>query len=233
MLRRRFLIGLGTLLALLAVVAGVLYWLVRHVPEVYEQAAVPAGPERVSLAGQFISQAALLQNWRKNKDDPRYADEHEFLVTDKQVNSYVAEDGALLGLPGEVKEPRIIFRKGGFTLAFRYGEGFFSAVVSVEVQCWISKQEPNAIVMQIDRLRIGAIPLSPKLLQTFVADSVRDKNTDVQWFRNQGKPVAVFRLQSNKREPEYVIDALDLADGSLAIKCRRNDSDARKTTPGK
>jgi len=225
MLRRRFLVGLITLSVLCAGLGGALWWLLGHVPEAYEQAAMPAGPERTSLAGQFLSQVSQLANWVRNRDDPRYLDECETLLTDKQINSYLAEDGSLFrALPAEIQDPRVVFHKGGFTIAFSYRLWFLSTVISLDAKSWISKQEPNVVVVEIERLRAGAIPLSPKMMQEFLSDAVRKQGTDIQWFRNQGNPVAVIRLQANKRSPDFLLDELELAAGSLTLKCRRPET---------
>jgi hypothetical protein len=225
-LRRKSVI-VGTILFVL-LVGGVLlsvFLLVRHEPESYVLTYVAPGPERLQASKKFERKAVDLSSQIANYFDWKV----EF--TEEEVNSYLAEDFLRLrpiDMPNDVSEPRIAFRDGKFCVAFRYGNGVASSVVSLEARVWVSQYEPNVLLIQIEELRAGALPLTTKFLQQHLRESADGLNIDLQWYRNEGYPVVLLRFQSNRREPTIRFDELQLHSGKLYVKGRSLDPDLRR-----
>src|SRR5205823_4324357 len=112
---------------------------------------------------------------------------------------------------------RLSFREGRILLAFRYTEAGIQSVVSVETKVWISPAEPNTIAVEIERVRAGAIPLSHKLVQEVFTETARVLNMDVQWYRHGSNPVALLRLEADKRDPTFEVRTLELRNGSMFV----------------
>jgi hypothetical protein len=203
---------------------AVLYALLRHEPNFYRQSAVPPGAARQQQSKAFETQAFDL--YREINNDLDW----QAKFTEMQVNSWLAEDfirsNLAQQLPAGVSEPRIAFRPGRVLLAFRYGDGTWDTVVSVEAKVWVPKQEPNVVALQIEDLRAGAMPIAVKVLQDELTEGARQQNIDVQWYRHEGKPVAILRFQADRREPSLQLDELEVGDGYLFVKGRSVDPDA-------
>ncbi len=218
---------IGTLLFVLLVGGALLslYVLLRHEPEAYVQAQVEPGPRRQQASKKFERKAIDLSSSIANYID------WEMQLTDTEINSYLAEDFLRMrpiDLPDDVSEPRVAFRDGKLCVAFRYGRGAASSVVSMEARVWVSQYEPNVLLIQIEQLRAGALPLTTKFLQERLRDSAHGLNIDMQWYRNEGCPVVLLRFQSNRREPSIHIDELQLHSGKLYVKGRSIDPDLRR-----
>ncbi|MCS6976579.1 MAG: hypothetical protein NZM31_06160 [Gemmatales bacterium] len=225
MSRKSFLVTLGLIVLLGAVVLTVVVWLLSCEPELYVQAEMPAGPDRVRLSQEFEKRAFDLFNEIQNEDDW----EAEF--TEQQINSWLAEDfvesNLARQLPEQISEPRVALRPGKLFLAFRYGGPDFNTVVSLEGKVWIAPREPNTLALEIESFKAGAIPLSPRFLQQELTEGARQNNIDVQWYRKDGHPVAVFRLQADRRDPGVQLRELELKDGALRVKGRSLDPSLR------
>ena len=132
MRRRAFLRTLAALGLLLVGVSGVMLYLVRREPASYRQVQLPDEPLRRKLSGDFVSGVQQLLDSIGNNADDRW----EKTFTTDQMNSYFSEDfGASrpVKLPVGIHSPRIQIEPGRLQLAFRYGHGFWSSVISVHL----------------------------------------------------------------------------------------------------
>lgn len=225
MSRKSFLLTLGLVVFLGTVLSLLGVWLLGHEPELYVQAEVPAGSERIRLSQEFEKKAFDLFNEIQNEDDW----EAEF--TEQQINSWLAEDfvesNLARQLPEQISEPRIALRPGRLFLAFRYGGPDFHTVISLQGKVWMAPREPNTLALEIESLKAGAIPLSPSFLQQELTEGARQHNIDVQWYRKDGHPVAVFRLQADRRDPGVQLRELELKEGAVRLKGRSLDPSLR------
>ena len=212
---------IGSMVVLVLVVTGVvvvLYQLLRHEPAEYAQAAIPPGERRQTESREFEKQAIDLINEIRN--------EHQWQAefTEEQVNSWLAEDfirsNLAKQLPPGISEPRVVFQPGKLFLAFRYGEDGWNSVISVEAKVWVVKREPNVIAVQIDKVRAGALPLAPKVLQDQLTEGARRQDISVRWYRHEGQPVAILRFQYERRQPTVQLQELELREGSIFLKGR-------------
>jgi hypothetical protein len=215
---------LAILVVLLLGVSATLYALLSHEPDAYARAEIPPGPEREAESGEFTEKAFSLVDQIQCE-----ADWHaEF--SEQQINSYLAEDflrAPPFRLPADISEPRVVLRPGRLTFGFRYGTGELSTVVSLDAKIWLPRREPNLIAVEIEQLRAGAMPLAVKSLRQQIDEEARKLNIDVQWYRNDGNPVAILRLQADKREATQILRDLEIREGMIAFKGRTTDPEVK------
>jgi hypothetical protein len=228
--RKSFLTSLIILVALAAGVGITLYVLLHHEPEAYVAAEVPPGPERESEADEFTGKALALYNQIQCATD--WAGE----FSEQQINSYLAEDFLKpakrpFKLPVEIRDPRVVLRPGQLLVGFRYGDGELSTVISLQAKVWLPRREPNLIAIEIEQLRAGAMPVSVKSLQQQIDEAARKENIDVQWYRNEGNPVAIVRLQADRRDPSVILKDIEIRQGTLVVKGRTLDPEIKPSEP--
>jgi hypothetical protein len=223
--RKAFILS-SLILAIILVGGGyLLNSLLHHEPEFYVATAVPPGDLRQHESRDFEKKAFQLLS------EIQYDDQWQETFTEQQVNSWLAEDFVesrlAQGLPSEIRDPRIAFRPGKILLAFRYGNDEWGTVVSVEAKVWVCKKEPNVIAVEVEDLRAGALPLTHKVVMEQITEGARNQNIDVQWYRNEGNPVALLRLQADRREPSIQLQDLEIRQGSIFLKGRSLDPELR------
>src|SRR5262249_15417377 len=126
---------------LLALGLGLLGWLLRHEPASYRSITVPEGGQRRKLSGEFASSVARLLDDFGSRSEEQWSG----IFTADQMNSYFEEDFVRVKpfkLPVGVNSPRVAIKPGHLQIAFRYGEGFWSSVVTVELNLWLVASEP-------------------------------------------------------------------------------------------
>jgi hypothetical protein len=101
--------------------------------------------------------------------------------------------------------------------AARYGNGFWSTVVSVELRAWLVADEPNLFAVEVVSLRAGALPLPERLVMDRVTEFGADNHATVTWFRSNGRPVAVVRWLSNLSRPTTLLQTVSVADGAVSV----------------
>ena len=224
MLRKSLVLSVLLLLVLAGSVVGGAYLLLRHEPESYVLAEMPPGKQRQSYSDECTKEITSFLTDKVNCEGS-----WKLSFTQDQLNSYLAEDFVNSGwnlLPAGVSQPRIQLQDGRLRLAFRYGEDEFSTVVSLQVKVWLPKRERSAVAVEIESLRAGAIPLSWKLLQEQLTEGARNRDIDVQWYRNDGNPVAVVRFQADKREPTIQFQQLQIKQGHILISGKSRDPES-------
>lgn len=229
-MRSSRLAGTGLLLVLGVGVGWGCWQALSFVPHFYLQAEPPPGPARQQASRRFESQ---LHNLFVN--DIRYETNWQATVQGQELNSWLAEDlirsNLVSLLPPRISEPRIVFRQDRVLIGCWYDVAGFRGLVSLELRVWLAPQEPNTIVLQVERFRFGAIPLAAKLLQEEIGERVRQQNVKVLWYRYQGLPTVVLRLQADQREPSILLQALEVADGRLVFRGQSLDPELRRPLP--
>lgn len=232
MSRKSLLLAVGLLVLLLGggVAAG--YLLVRHEPDFYRNSAAGAGPERQQMSNQFQTEFWHFVETVIN-NEPEW--QHEF--TEVKINSFFDEDFRRAGsveknLPEGISGPRVAFRPDRIRLAFRYGKGFWSTVVSADLRIGLAARGPNVMVIEILGLRAGALPISAQAFMDRVSEAVRRYDIDVLWYRHNGNPVALLSFQAGRRYPTVQLRQLELHQGRIVIRGRSVDEPpARPATP--
>lgn len=223
MSRKSFLLAVGIVLLLGSSVSSVLALLVRHEPASYQQALPETGEVRQEQSKAFTTELVRLIDDMVNKQ------QWFGQFTDEQINSYFAEDFVRSGtaeklLPEGIHEPRIAIQPDRIRLSFRYGTGVWSTVVSIDLGVWLAGKEPNVVVLELQGLRAGSLPISAQSLLERISEAARSQNLEVTWYRHKGNPVAVLRFQPYQNRPTFQLQRLELGEGSLLITGRSLDA---------
>jgi len=140
----------------------------------------------------------------------------------EELNAFFRErqsgkNALITGLLGDVPEPRFAIRDDRLLIAFRYGEGALSTVISIEVKVWLVKDQPNLLAIAVMGFQAGALPMPKYLILDRFAQMARKHNAEVNWYRHEGQPVALCQLYANQTRPDSQIDTLKIAEGRIMI----------------
>ncbi len=215
----------GVLVLLLGGVGSVLAVLLKHEPGFYERAAVPETEQRRSMSDAFFAKFSQMMI---NVGVDREGDWH-FQFSEAELNSFFEEGFVRLGEAENfrkmgVSHPRVVMEDDQLRLAFRYGSGWFSTVVSLELRIWAPK-EPNLLAVELRSRRAGGLPISSMALLKEVSELAKRHNIEVNAYRYQGNPVALVRFQSGERvRPSMMLSSLKIEPGSLVISGQTFDT---------
>jgi hypothetical protein len=198
--------------------------LVRFEPRAYAAASVPPGEPRKKLADEFTQEFTQLVSNALAEQGPDW-DAH---FTDEQINSYFAETFVSSGLeervlPDSISQPRVVIEPDKIRLAFRYGSGVWSTVVSIDLRVWLAEGEANVVALQVVGFRAGALPISAQKLFETVSDLGRHNGINIDWYRYEGHPVALLRFQNDLSRPGFELQNLQLEKGAITIQGRCTD----------
>jgi hypothetical protein len=202
--------------------SGALVYLFVHEPASYRRVSIPDGPERRKLSGEFLTGISDLQDSFQNHGDATWQE----TFSAEQMNSYFEEDflrARPFRLPTGVHSPRVSIEAGRFRIAFRYGHGFWSSVVTLDLNCWLVAGEANVVAVEVLGLHAGSFPVSVQSWLEDIAESARDKNIDVTWYRHDGHPVALLKFEADKEHPSVLLQRLELDDGKLIVAGRSSE----------
>jgi hypothetical protein len=218
MTRRSLLLAIAILGLLVCGSLATVALLVHHEPDHYRKAAVAPGPERVRKSQKFFdSCSAFISDLTSG--EPTWDGQ----FTDEQINSFFEEEFVRHNLDAQLlpegfSQPRIVFEPGKVRLAFRYGSGAWSTIVSIDLVVWLAKGEPNVIVMELNGLRAGALPIATQSLLDRLFEVARKNGFDVLWYRYNGHPTALLRFQSSQPRTTLQLQALQIDQGSIRIR---------------
>jgi hypothetical protein len=223
MSRRSFFVAVGIFLLLTCGGATAALLLVRYEPPPYLRAAVPPGAVRAQRSEEFTRTFSNLFYEINN--------EHEWYAhfTDEQINSYFDENFVQSGLdarllPDGISQPRLVIEPDRLRLAFRYGRGFWSTVISVDMRVWVAEKEPNVLALELEGFHAGALPIAAQSLLEQISDVGRLNGMDITWYRHtNGHPVALLRFQADQARPTLQLLAVQLVRGAITVKGRSNE----------
>src|SRR5205823_2248232 len=187
--------------------------------------ALPEGPQRRQLAGEFLAQMAGMIDGVINEQD------WTCRLTAEQINAWFAEDFGRDAktdkvLPAGVREPRVSIDADRIRLAFRYGTEPWAAVVSIDLRLWLAPKEPNVLALELQGMRAGAVPISAQSLLESVYEAARQQNIDPSpWYRHRGNPVTLLRFQADKVTPTIRLKRLELHPGEIFISGGANTNE--------
>jgi hypothetical protein len=232
MSRRSLCLAIAVLFAFCLGGATVLVGLVRHEPAQYVRPPMPDEPAaRQVCSREFTERVTALFN--------AISGDHEWdeQFSDEQINSFLDDEFIRSGmdrrlLPEGITRPRVIFGTDRIRLAFRYGSGAWSTVISIDLRVWVPKCEPNVVALELEAFHAGALPISAQSMLERVAEVGRQSNIDVSWYRTNGHPVALLRFGLDQPRTTVLLDTVKLQPGSLAVKGHAVDaSPARVMLP--
>jgi hypothetical protein len=223
MSRKSFFLGLGIIVFLAGSVSSVLALMVRHEPAVYVQKAPPLGEERKKQSDQFLAECFGLANQMQDKR------EWHGQFSEEQINSFFEDyflnsESGKGTLPEGISEPRIGIEPDMIRLAFRYGTERWNTVISIDVRVWLAAREPNVVVLELQALRAGSLPISAQSLLDRIAETARAHNVELTWYRHNGNPVALIRFQPYQSRPTFHLTRLELQQGKIIIGGRSTDA---------
>lgn len=206
-------------LTVLGVTVGTLAYFLQQEPDFYknEWASPPDGDDSV-LSGKVLTKLDTLMNDVQDNRQVTWASYYSAEELNAFFRDRQSGNNALIaGLLGNVPEPRFAIRGDHLLIAFRYGEGKLSTVITLELKVWLIKDEVNLLALQFVGFRAGAVPLPKYLILDRFAEVARKQNADVDWYRHEGQPVALCKLYANQPRPDSQITTLKIADGRLMI----------------
>jgi hypothetical protein len=223
MRRKSVALTITIVVFLLAGTSSTLALLLSHVPTFYVRTVVPPSAHRTKCSGEFVGELARLFAGISDKRqwDGRF--------TEEQINSYCQED--LLKehaddqpLPEGISAPRVALEPDKIRLAFRYGTGLWSTVVSIDLRIWLVVKEANVVALEFQGMHAGALPISSQSLLERASETARQHDIDPTWYRHNGHPVLLLRFQAGRSRPTFQLEQLDLHQGLLCIGGRSLDT---------
>jgi hypothetical protein len=215
MSRRSFCLALSGLLLFALGGTAILVGLVRHEPAQYVHPPIADGPTDLrqrskEFLGRFFGLIGAIRSEREWGEQ----------FSDEQINSYLEEEFIRSGqhMPEGISKPRVVFGNDRIRLAFRYGSGAWSTVISIDLRVWLPKCEANVVALELEGFHAGALPISAQSVLERVAEVARQNGIDVSWYRTNGHPVALLRFGTDQPRTTVVLDAVKLQPGSLAVK---------------
>lgn len=223
MSRRTLLLSLAVAALLVGGIGLVLFLVVGYEPEIFHQAVVPPGAARTQLSQDFLKEFSTLMS------APEAERDWYVKFSDEQINSYLDEGFIKEGLasrilPEGVNHPHIVFGPERVHVAFRYG-GAWNLAISLDLRIWLAKGEPNAVALELEGIRAGALPISSQWFLEEFRKVGRDKNgLDLTWYRTNGHPVALLRFQADQPHPTLLLQGVQMQQGALTIRGRSPES---------
>jgi hypothetical protein len=215
MSRRSFLLGLSVFAVLIVGSLGVTWLLLRYEPRWYAQRRLPT-EDQTRKSRECSTRLIELYNatQRPGPFSVSFAEE--------QFNSYLAEGIHRQGvadklLPEGISDPRVAFQEDRVEVAFRYRSGLINTVISVRLKVWLPSSEPNLLVVQLESLKAGLVPISAQWLLEEISESLRNRGTEVTWYRHEGCPAALLRFQADLSKPTLLLRGVELSQDSLTV----------------
>ena len=217
--RRPLFKAFGLLFLVIAVILGVIGYMLKCEPAFYTAAACPADYDTREKASRLLTRVQDLKN------DIRTKAEWGETFTTEELNCFfaemMAENGTFTGmLPRGFHSPRVAIEGDRLKLGFRYGKGFWSTVVWVELRVWLVADEINLMAIEVRDLRAGSAGFGAQSILDAIEETARASNIDVTWYRNNGNPVGLFRFFPDQPRPASQVLTLEMREGKLVIAGR-------------
>jgi len=191
--------------------------LLEHEPSFYCQNQAPPSTARKELAYTFFRNfSPMMLNW---EHEPTWGCD----VTEAQLNCFFDEIFVQLGEAEELRKlgissPNVSLEDDHVRLAFRYGSGWFSTVVSYDLKIWLVPKEASVIAVEIGRARAGALPISKLSILHQLSDLASKQNYKVTLYRHEGNSVALVDLQADQQPPKWILTTLKVGSKGLTIR---------------
>jgi hypothetical protein len=230
MSRKSFFLALGIALVLTGTTSATLFLLIRHEPDIYRRACLPPGKERIERSQECYKELSPLVGTLIN-----HGGELDIRLTDEQINSFFAEDFKKSKidkylLTEQISEPRVLLEPGKIRLAFRYGRGLWSTIISLDFGVWLAAEEPNVVAMELQGLHAGSLPIGTQMFLDDLSKLAEQNNIQVNWYRHPetGNSVALLRFQNEQREAAIQLETLQIDQGSIFIRGHSADIESAR-----
>ncbi|MCE9563227.1 MAG: hypothetical protein K8U57_14380 [Planctomycetes bacterium] len=220
MLRRRpMLVACSILVLIISGVVGIIGTMLKCEPAFYTAAACPADYDTREKASRVLTRIQDL------KTDIRTKGEWGETFTAEELNCFFAEMMTANGnfaslLPEGFHSPRVAVEGDRLKLGLRYGEGFWGAVVWIELRTWLVADEINLMAVEVCDLRAGRLAVGTQTVLDAIAEAARSSNIDVTWYRHNGNPVGLFRFFPDQPQAASNILTLETREGKVVVAGR-------------
>ncbi len=218
MRRRSLIVTLLMVSGVLATAGGGLFFKDTATTEFYTRHSGPGDWQCREAAAKLVTRVQDLKN------DVRSRSQWGDTFTADEVNCFFRENmgkesGLCTLLPAGFHSPRVAVDGDHLKIGFRYGEGFWSSVVWVELRAWLVADEKhsNTIAVEICNLKAGMVPIASQSILDAVSEAARDSNIEVVWYRHRDHPVGLFRLYADQPRPTSQMLTLDIQNGKIAV----------------
>jgi hypothetical protein len=219
MRRRPKLVALALLFAISSAVLGIVGWMLKREPAFYTAAECAGDYETREKSSRLLTRVQDLKN------EIRTRGEWGDTFTTDELNCFFSESmtprGTFSGLlPKSFHSPRVSISGDRLKLGFRYGEGFWSTVIWVELRIWLVAYEMNLMAVEVCDLRAGQLAVGTQSILDAIADTARESNIDVTWYRHNGNPVGLFRFFADQPHPASQLLTLEVRESKVLIAGR-------------
>ncbi|MCS7022052.1 MAG: hypothetical protein NZU63_09515 [Gemmataceae bacterium] len=200
-------------------VLGLLLGLLKAEPAFYRQAHPPDNYDTREKASHLLTRIQDL------KYEIRTRPSWGIRLRADELNCFFAETmgptGSLVGwLPPGFHSPRLAIEGDRLYLGVRYGRGWWSIVVSLQLRLWLVANEVNVVAVEVSDLRLGRLGLAAQSILDALAEAAHACHVDVHWYRHGGHPVGLFRFFPDQPQPVSQILTLEVHDGALTVAGR-------------
>jgi hypothetical protein len=217
-LTRPIVLTIGIVLLVLAVVLVVFYRASQHVPEFYREALAAEPQAQAQAADTMFRKATSLNN------DVQRVGQWQAVFTAEEINGWLAVELPRLAreqpdlLPTAVHDPRVAIDPDGVTVAARLDRGGFSSVVALKLDVYVS--EASSLVLRIRKVRVGAVPWSPRQVLDTVVEAARRAQRPVKLSHEGSDPIVLVPLSAFAREmpgKRLQVDTVKLESGKICV----------------
>jgi hypothetical protein len=199
---------------------SVLGAVVKHEPNFYRQCQVPPSQARKDLALEFVSRFGNMMALKKDNQPTWNCD-----ASEAQLNCFFEEIWEQMGEAEGlhklgISSPHVVLEKDYVRLAFRYGSGWFSTIISYDLKIWLVPKEDN---VKIKSARAGGLPISNHSMLHQLAEFARKQNFKVTLYRHEGNTVAIIDLQGDQQHPTAIMTTLAIDTNRITIRGRTLD----------
>ncbi len=217
--RRSIILTTGLLLLVLSATITGIGFMLKCEPNFYANAACPPDYDTREKASRVLTRLQDL------KTDIRTKPEWGETFSADELNCFFAEMMTPAGnfasiLPSGFHSPRTAIEGDSLKLGMRYGDGFWSAIVWVELRTWLVSEEINLMAVEVRDLRAGRLGIGAQSVLDAIAETARGSNIDVTWYRHNGNPVGLFRFFPDQPRPASHILTLEAREGKLLVAGR-------------
>src|ERR1043166_3443378 len=185
----------------------------KYEPAFYRNATIEPSAQRSEQSAKALNDFLQLAADLKFDQDGWH---HDF--KDHEINSFFQEDFVKQGEGGNLKnlgvsEPRVAFEDDRIRVAFRWGHGFWSTVVSWELKVWVVPRETNVVAVEVISRRAGAVPIPAQTLIAELTEILAKRNVEVLPYRHEGNLVALLRFQADQPRPMAQLRSVQVTQG--------------------
>jgi hypothetical protein len=206
----------AAVLAILATVLPLAAWRsLTYEPPFYRKLADVDRQLRRVEADRFVNQTFQLRNDIANED------RWEASFSDEEVNAWLAEELVTHFadfLPEGVRDPLVVFDLDRVTLAFRLKRGPFTSLVWAVARIQVS--DDNTVALTLEKIRAGAVPVSPEEVVEPMIRQAKSYGLDVDWRYVDDEPVAFFRYSPTPARGDVVLEQVVLLNGRVYLSGR-------------